>query len=117
MAKNEVFSNFLKNYSNDFDNFWSECRGERYRPAEKTRMSKSIFVLEIFIHKVSIFGQNGQNEVQRLSNNSRMVNGTKILIRYSESAENSLLQVSNQILPNSTSLGSNYTLKMANFDL
>ena len=116
IRKNEVFSTFLKNYSNDFDNFWSECRGERYRPAEKNRTSKAYSVLEIFIHKVGIFGQNGQTEVQRSYNNSRTVNATKNLIQYSESAENSLSQVSHQILPNSTSLGSNFTLKMAYFD-
>ena len=111
-----VYSIFLKNYSNDFDNFWSECRGERYRPAEKNRTSKACSVLEIFIHKVGIFGQNGQTEVQRSSNNSRTVNDMKNLIRYSKSAENSLSQVSDQILPNSTSLGSIFNLKMANLD-
>ena len=103
MGKNEVFSTFLKNYSNDFDNFWSECRGERYRPAEKNRTSKACSVLEIFIHKVGIFGQNGQTEVQRSSNNSRTVNDMKNLIRYSESAENSLSPMFHQILPSSTS--------------
>ena len=54
-------------------------------------MSKFCSVLELFIHKVVIFGQNGQNEVQRSSNNSRTVNAMKNLIRYSESAENSSL--------------------------
>ena len=116
IPKNEVFSTFLKNYFNDFDNFWSECRRERYRPAEKNRTSKACSVLEIFIHKVGIFGQNGQTEVQRSSNNSRTVNDMKNLIRYSESAENSLSQVLDQILSSFTSLGSNFTMKMANFD-
>ena len=117
IAKNEVFSTFLQNYSNDFAHFWSECRGDRYRPAEKNRTSKACSVVEIFIHKVGIFGQNGQTEVQRSSNNSRTVNDMKNLIRYSKSAENSLSQVSDQILSYSTSLGSNLTSKMANFDL
>ena len=100
LLKNSIF---FKNYSNDFDNFWSECRGERYRPAEKNRTSKACSVLEIFIHKVGIFGQNGQTEVQRSSNNSRTVNDMKNLIRYSESAENSLSPMCHQILPSSTS--------------
>ena len=78
-------------------------------------MSKFCSVLELFIHKVVIFGQNGQNEVQRSSYNSRTVNAMKNLIRYSKSAENSLSQVSDQILPYSTSSGSYFYLKMANF--
>ena len=60
--------------------------------------------------------QNGKNEVQRSSNNSRTVNAMKILIRYSESAENSLSPMFRQILPTSGSSGSNFYLKMANFD-
>ncbi len=79
-------------------------------------MSKFCSVLELFIHKVVIFGQNGQNEVKRLSNNSRTVNAMKNLIRYSESAENSLSPMFHQILPSSTSLGSKNNLKMAYFD-
>ena len=73
-------------------------------------MSKSFFVLEIFIHKVSIFGQNGKLEVQRSSNTYGTVHAMKNLIRYSESAENSLTQVSHQILPCSTSSGSHFYL-------
>ena len=103
IAKNEVFSTFLKNYSNDFAHFWSECRGEQYRPAEKIRTSKSFLVLEIFIHTVGIFGQSGKNLVQRSSNNSRTTNAMKNLIRYSESAENSLSPMFHQILSSSTS--------------
>jgi len=61
-------------------------------------------------------GQNSKNEVQRSSNNSRTVNAMKNLIRYSESAENSLSPMFHQILPCSTSSGSNFYLKMANFD-
>ena len=110
IPKNEVFLTFLQNYSNDFAHFWSECRGEQYWSAETNRMSKSFFVLEIFIHKVSIFGQNGKLEVQRSSNTYGTVHAMKNLIRYSESAENSLSQVSHQILPSSTSSGSNFYL-------
>ena len=73
------------------------------------------FPAEIFILKGRIFGQNGQNEVQRSSNNCRTVKATKILIQYSESAENSLSPMY-QILPSSTSLGSKNNLKMAYFD-
>ena len=40
----------------------------------------------------------------------------KNLIRYSESAENSLSPMFHQILPSSSSSGSNFNLKMANFD-
>ena len=40
----------------------------------------------------------------------------KNLIRYSESAENSLSPMFHQILPYFTSLESNFNLKMANFD-
>ena len=108
--KNGVFSPFLLNYSNDFVHYWSECREEQYGSAEKNRTSKSFFVLEIFIHKVSIFGQNGKLEVQRSSNTYGTVHAMKNLIRYSESAENSLSQVSHQILPSSTSSGSNFYL-------
>ena len=61
-------------------------------------------------------GQNSKNEVQRSSNNSRTVNAMKNLIRYSESAKNSLSPMFHQILPCSTSSGSNFYLKMANFD-
>jgi len=60
--------------------------------------------------------QNGKNEVQRSSNNSRTKNAMKNLIRYSESAENSLSPMFHQILPSSMSSGSNFYLKMANFD-
>ena len=66
-----------------------------------------------FLFKI---GQNGKNEVQRLSNNSRTVNAMKNLIRYSESAENSLSTMFHQILPSSMSLGFNFNLKMTNFD-
>ena len=61
--------------------------------------------------------QNGKNEVQRSSNNSRTVNAMKILIRYSESAENSLSPKFRQILPTSGSSGSNFYLKMATLTL
>ena len=74
------------------------------------------FWAEIFILKGRIFGQNGQNEVQRSLNNFRTVYATKNLIRYSESAENSLSPMFHQILPYSTSSGSNFYLKMVNFD-
>ena len=57
-------------------------------------------------------GQNGKNEVQRSSNNSRTKNAMKNLIRYSESAENSLSPMFHQILPSSMSSGSNFNLKM-----
>ena len=110
IVKNEVFSTFLQNYPNDFAHFWSECRGEQYKSAEKNCTSKSFFVLEIFIHKVGIFGQNGKLEVQRSSNTYGTVHAMKNLIRYSESAENSLTPVSHQILPSSTSSGSNFYL-------
>ena len=66
------------------------------------------------IAKMSL--KNGKNEVQRSSNNSRTKNAMKNLIRYSESAENSLSPMFHQILPYSTSSGSNFYLKMANFD-
>ncbi len=117
VVKIRVFRLFLKNGSNDFSQNAPECRTNQYWTARENRMSKFCPVLEIFIHKVVIFGQNGQNEVQRSSNNSRTVNAMKNLIRYSESAENSLSPMFHQILPNFTSLGSNFTLKMAYFDL
>ena len=112
-----VFRLFLENGWMEFAQNAPECRTNQYQTARENRMSKFCSVLELFIHKVVIFGQNGQNEVQRSSNNSRTVNAMKNLIRYSESAENSLSQVSDQILSYSTSLGSNLTSKMANFDL
>ena len=77
---------------------------------------KKNFPAEIFILKVRIFVENVKNGVQRSSNISRTVNATKNLIRYSESAENSLSPMLHQILPSSMSSGSNFNLKMANFD-
>ena len=116
VVKIRVFRLFLKNGSNDFSQNAPECRTNQYWTARENRMSKFCSVLELFIHKVVIFGQNGQNEVQRSSNNSRTVNAMKNLIRYSESAENSLSPMFHQILPSSTSLGSKNNLKMAYFD-
>ena len=52
VVKKAVFRLFLQDYSNDFAHFFSECAGERYRSAEKNRLSKSCFVLEIFTVKV-----------------------------------------------------------------
>jgi len=43
-----VFWDFLGNYSNDFDKFASECRGQWYGTDVKNRRSKSFSVLEIF---------------------------------------------------------------------
>ena len=60
MVKIAVFWLFLKDNSNDFAHFFSECEEERYRSAEKESTSKAWSVLEIFIYKVGIFGQNGK---------------------------------------------------------
>ena len=49
-----------ENGSNDFDETCSECRTNQYWTACENRMSKKIAVLEIFIHKVQIFGQKWQ---------------------------------------------------------
>jgi hypothetical protein len=110
VVKIRVFRLFLKNGSNDFSQNAPECRTNQYWTARENRMSKFCSVLELFIHKVVIFGQNGQkevqNEVQRSSNNSRTVNARKNLIQYSESAENSLSPMFHQILPSCSSLGS-----------
>ena len=38
-----VFCNFFKNYSKDFDETWSECRGERYRADAKKPQVKIFF--------------------------------------------------------------------------
>ena len=117
MIKITAFLLFLENGWMEFAQNAPECRTNQYQTARENRMSKFCSVLELFIHKVVIFGRNGQNEVQRSSNNSRTVNAMKNLIRYSESAENSLSPMFHQILPSFTSLGPNFTLKMANFDL
>ena len=58
---------------------------------------------------------NGKIEVQRASYISRTVYAMKNLIRYSESVENSLSPVFHQILPCSTSSGSNFNPKNMRF--
>ena len=89
-GQNDGFRLFLENGWMEFAQNAPESRTNQYQTARENRMSKFCSVLELFIHKVVIFGQNGQNEVQRSSNNWRTVNAMKNLIRYSESAENSL---------------------------
>ena len=60
-------------------------------------MSGKSPVLEIFIHKVQILAKNGKSGVQRMRYNSRTVNATENLIRYSESTINSLSPMYPQI--------------------
>ena len=85
-----VFRLFLENGSNDFDKKLQNGRGDQYEAFAKDRRSRAISVLEIFIHKVEIFAENGQSGVQRSLYISRTVNATENLIRYSESTENFL---------------------------
>ena len=112
-----VFRLFLKNYNTDFVQTWSECSLHRARAFAKNRTSKSFPVLELFILKVGIFGQNGYNGVQRSAHISRTAYATKNLIRYSETRRNFLSRSSDQIFHSSSSSGCNFDLKTANFDL
>ena len=111
-----VFRLFLGNYSKEFAPNWWKCSPFCCRAFPKNRMSKSFSVLQIFSLKVGIFGQNGENVVQRSANISRTVNAMKNLIRYSETRRNSLSCTSDQIFHSSTSSGWNFRLKMVNFD-
>ena len=90
VVKMMVFWLFLKNGSNDFDKKLQNGRGDQYEAFAKNRRSRAISVLEIFIHKVEIFAENGKSGVQRSLYISRTVNATENLIRYSESTENFL---------------------------
>ena len=85
-----VFRDFLGNGSNDLHKKLQNGRGDQYEAFAKNRMSKFCSVLEIFIHKGQILAENGQSGVQRSLYISRIVNGMKNLIRYSESTENFL---------------------------
>ena len=95
----------------------SECSLHCARAFARNRTSKSFPVLEIFILKVGIFGQNRKKELQRLSNNSKMVKAMKNLIWFSECWGNSLLPKSSQNFHTSSSSWSNFDLKRANYDL
>ena len=110
------FRHFLENYSKEIVPTWWKCSPFCCRAFPKNRMSKSFSVLQIFSLKVGIFGQNGENVVQRSANISRTVNAMKNLIRYSETRRISLSCTSDQIFHSYSSLGRNLRLKMVNFD-
>ena len=57
VVKMTVFWLFLKNDSNDFDETCSECRTNQFWAPRDNRMSKSVSVLEIIIHKVQILAK------------------------------------------------------------
>ena len=110
-----VFRDFLGNGSNDFHKKLQNGRGDQYEAFAKNRMSKFCSVLEIFIHKVEIFAENGQSGVQRSLYISRTVNATENLIRYSESTENFFSRMSHQIFAYLSSLGRKFGPKIGNF--
>ena len=110
------FRLFLGNYSNDFFPTWPKRSPYCYRAFAKNRTSKSFSVLEIFSLKVGIFGQDGENGVQRWTYISRTVNAMKNLIWFSESRRNSLSPSSDQIFHSTTSSRWNFRSKMVNFD-
>ena len=61
VVKMTVFRLFVENGSNDFDQTRSE--DNQFWESPENRMSKKIFVLEIFIHKVEILAKNGKSGV------------------------------------------------------
>ena len=110
-----VFRDFLENGSNDLAKTLPNGRGDRYEAFAKNCRSRAISVLEIFIHKVEIFAENGQSGVQRSLYISRTVNATENLIRYSESTENFLSRMSHQIFAYLSSSGRKFGPKIGNF--
>ena len=54
-----VFRDFLGNGSNYFDKKLQNGRGDQYEAFAKNRTFKKVSILEIFIHKVQIFAENG----------------------------------------------------------
>ena len=110
-----VFRDFLENGSNDLAKTLPNGRGDRYEAFAKNCRSRAISVLEIFIHKVEIFAENGQSGVQRSLYISRTVNAMENLIRYSESTENFLSRMSHQIFAYLSSSGRKFDTKTANF--
>ena len=78
----------------------------------ENRMSGKTPVLEIFIPKGQFRSKMG---VQRSSYISRTVNAMKNLIWYSKSTKNYLSDYCHQIFPYSSSSGSKFDLKTANF--
>ena len=110
-----VFRLFLKNDSNDFPETLQNDRPYQYEEARENRTSSSFSVLEIFIHKVQIFVENGQSGVQRSLYISRTVNAMENLIWYSESTENFLSPMSRQIFAYLSSSWRKIDTKKANF--
>ena len=109
------FRLFFKNYNTEFLLTRWKCSPYCFRAIEKNRRSKSFSLLEIFSLKVGIFGQNGENEVQRSGNISRTVNAMKNPIWYSKSTKNYLSDYCHQIFPYSSSSGWKFDLKTVNF--
>ena len=112
-----VFRDFIENSSNDLAKTLPNGRGNRYEAFAKKSRSRASSVLDIFIHKVQIFAENGKSGVQRSLYISRTVNGTENLIRYSESTENFLSCTSHQIFAYLSSSGRKFGPKIGNFDL
>ena len=110
-----VFRDFIENGSNDLAKTLPNGRGNRYEAFAKNRRSIATSVLEIFIHKVHIFAENGKSGVQRSLYISRTVNATENLIRYSESTENFLSDYCRPFFHSSSSSGRKFGPKIGNF--
>ena len=78
--------------------------------------SRTNLVLEIFIHKVPILDENGQNGAQRSLYISRTVNAMENLIWYSKSTKNYLSPVCHLFFHSSLSSMRKFDLKTVNFE-